>query len=155
MLKDFKYLFKHFKVILFIIPISIFLLIICLIPVNKTILIKGDTTKFDDIIEINNEYESKGSFSTIFIYSFRNTSLFQSWAESGISYSEIYDTPKTSQILSNEEINLQGKIQYNQSISTSIKIAYDYAKEINNNVSINYKFEGFYVTAYGLNSKFR
>ena len=150
-----KYFFKHFKFLLLLVPISLFLLVICLIRTNETTLIKGDTTIIEDVIEIDTENETKGSFSSIYVYNYRDTSLFQSFIAKQIEYAEVNDTPVTTQVLSNEEVRIAGKIQYNQAITNSLVLAYKYANLLDSSISINYNFNGFFVSSKGLDSSFK
>ena len=72
------YLFSHyFK------PLLLFILIICpfaVILVYRTdyaITLKGDTQKFESVVEIDTKNEEKGSFSTIFVINMEHSTAFQ------------------------------------------------------------------------------
>ena len=155
MLDLFKYYIKHFKFVFFLIPISICLMVLCLIKTNESAILKGDTTIFSDIVKVDTNYEAKGSFSTIYVYDYKYVSIFQSLIIKNIDKAEIYENNKNTRVYSLKESSVLGKIQYNSSLCNAIIVAYNNAKLVDSNISIDYRFEGFYITGYGLESDFR
>lgn len=150
-----KYFISHFKRYLVFIPISIFLLVISVIKTNKSILLKGDTTEFSNVITVDNAYNQEGSFNTIYVISYVNTTPFLAFISQNLKDGEVYDTPESRLNLSLIDQYNIGKIQYQSALSNSLVVAYNEAKKIRSDISIDYSFQGFYVTGFGIQSEFR
>lgn len=150
-----KYFISHFKRYLVFIPISIFLLVISVTKTNKSILLKGDTTEFSNVITVDNAYSQEGSFNTIYVISYVNTTPFLAFISQNLLDGEVYDTPESSLNLSLMDQYNIGKIQYQSALSNSLVLAYNEAKKVRSDISIDYSFQGFYVTSFGIHSEFR
>ena len=155
MLDILKYYIKHFKFVFFLIPISLFLMIVCLIQTNEYAILKGDTTIFSDVVKVDTLYEAKGSFSTIYVYDYKYVSLFQSFIIKKVNVAEVYENNPNSRKYTLSESILAGKIQYDSGLSNSLIVAYKNANKIDSSININYSFQGFFVTGYGISSDFR
>ena len=160
MLNSFKYFVKKYWVII-IFTLIINIPIICLgtIRTNKEILTKGFTTKFDSVVDVETDYEEKGSFSTTAIYDLEKTTYLQNILASMMKNVEILDISTDSNYgsshISQSESYKAAKIQYYSSIYNSIVLAYNEAKKENSSINIDYSFVGCDVTFYGSNSDFR
>ncbi len=150
-----KYYISHFKRFIVFIPVSIFLLLISVIKTNKSIILKGDTTEFNNVITVVDGYEPKGSFNTIYVISYVNTTPFLAFITPMLKDGEIYDTPESQLGYTLIDQYNAGKIQYQSALSNSLVVAFSEAKKNDETIDIDYSFQGFYVTGYGVNSKFR
>ena len=120
-----KYLFKRYKFhLLFLLIIYIPIIIICTIRTKYNIILKGDTAKFDSVVEVIDGYEESGSFSTIYVISISKSTIFQNLIASIDSSIEKYEPSKKYSNLSDSEEYSAARIDYFSSIELSIICAY-------------------------------
>ena len=150
------YLFSHyFK------PLLLFILIICpfaVILVYRTdyaITLKGDTQKFESVVEIDTKNEEKGSFSTIFVINMEHSTAFQNVLINDIETVESYKMASYTTHISAIESYNASKIQYYSSIETSIILAYTEAMKNDNSIKLDYQFYSYDVTYYDKDSNLR
>lgn len=156
MLETLKYYLKKYWILFpFILVISLPLLILCVIPTNKEIILKGDTTIFSDVIEVDTDYSQEGSFSTIYVSSMEHSTIFQNWVVSYMSTAEVYEMSSSQTHISTIEGWKAAKIQYRSSLGNSLVLAYAEAAKEDPSISLSYTFSGFEVTYYGKDSAFR
>ena len=160
MLNSFKYFVKkYWVIIIFTLIINIPLICLGTIRTNKEILTKGFTTKFDSVVNVETEYEEKGSFSTTAVYDLEKTTYLQNFLASMMKNVEVLDISTDSNYgsshLTQSESYKAAKIQYYSSIYNSIVLAYNEAKKDNSSINIDYNYVGCDVTFYGSNSDFR
>ena len=160
MLNSFKYFVrKYWVIIIFTLIINIPLICLGTIRTNKEILTKGFTTKFDSVVDVETEYEEKGSFSTTAVYDLEKTTYLQNFLASMMKNVEVLDISTDSNYgsshLTQSETYKAAKIQYYSSIYNSIVLAYNEAKKDNSSINIDYNYVGCDVTFYGSNSDFR
>lgn len=160
MLNSFKYFVKkYWVIIIFTLIINIPLICLGTIRTNKEILTKGFTTKFDSVVDVETEYEEKGSFSTTAVYDLEKTTYLQNFLASMMKNVEVLDISTDSNYgsshLTQSESYKAAKIQYYSSIYNSIVLAYNEAKKDNSSINIDYNYVGCDVTFYGSNSDFR
>ena len=148
------YIKKFWVLFLFILPSLVFFFL-CVIRTNRAIILKGDTTLFTSVINIHTENEQKGSFSTIYVYNVEKATLFQNFIAEHSAISESYKMSATSTHISGMESYHAGKIQYNSSIGNALVLAYSEAEKVDPSIKLDYKFIGYQITYYGINSSFR
>lgn len=151
-----KYLLKHYKYhLIFILLIYIPIILICTIRTKYNIIAKGDTAKFESVVDVNTNYNQEGSFSTIYVITFNNSTIFQNMIASIDSNIEKYEPNKKYDNLSHLEELHANKIDYYSSIELSIITAYTEAMKTNSNIYIDYSFKSIDVTWYNKGSSFK
>lgn len=110
----------------------------------------GGLNEVADLIEIDTKTEYDGSFNTIFVQSFDEATILQTFLakfSDSIEVSEIlpqtdyYDYTMAENIAS-------GTIQKEQSIEASLICAYRYLESENAEVNIDFKFKGYIIHSY-------
>ena len=103
------------------------------------LLTPGDANEVKEVIEVNTIHDP-GKVYTLSVYEYRKVSILQYWlakAEQEVFIGEDYES-----YLSNEELNIQGKIMKDNSITNAIIVAYKAASKKNPNVTIDEYFQG-------------
>lgn len=140
---------KKNKVLLSLILIPyIYLLIICTVRTDTRGLLTGDITPVDSLIELENSYEEKGSFNTVYVISYDFCTIFQNRL---LETSEINTSTSVSQAydyMTTQEVNLMSKLQHQSSVQAAIITAYKAAMQIEDNVKLDYKLSGAYISYY-------
>ena len=73
MLSRLKYFFKRFWVVILIaLIINVPLIVMGTTRTNSYLTLKGDTMKFNSVLDIETDYKEEGSFSTIYVISFNH-----------------------------------------------------------------------------------
>ncbi|MGM9969508.1 MAG: S16 family serine protease [Anaeroplasma sp.] len=151
-----KYIAKKYWLIAIIaIVINLPIVLICTIRTNYSLILKGDTVIFDSVVEIDTDYEQKGSFSTIYVLSLEKSTIFQNILADIDPTVEKNKISKSESHLSYSENLLSSKIMYESSVSKSIVLAYKEASKINTDIKIDYKLGCYKVTYYSVDSRFR
>lgn len=151
-----KYLLKHYKFhILFISIIYIPIILICTIRTKYNVILKGDTEKFESVVDVDTNYEVSGSFSTIYVISFNHSTIFQNILSIFDTNIEKYEPSKKYNNLTDIEEAEASKLDYYSSIELAIINAYDEAKLIKDDINIDYSFKSFDVTWYKRGSQFK
>lgn len=130
MLKKFKFLF----IVLFI--LFIFTVVITTYRLDYVAYIPGSTDKVGKVVEVDTPNKSDNYYSTSVLYLDRIT-IFQKFFFKNIKDGLVYKMPKN---MTSEKDRLQGEIEHNSAIYTSIISAYNKA-----GVDLDYKFIGMYV----------
>lgn len=130
---------------IFYLPIFIFTLVICLYKTSYSVTTTGDITNLSDYFIVEDSNNVSGSFNSIFVYSTDNATLFQKWVGSIDSKAVVEEESSNYTTFSTSDLNLMGKIQKTQSIEASIITAYNAAKEVNDNINIDYSLKGYIV----------
>ena len=156
MLKSIKFMLRRYWYLIIIaLIISAPLTYLGVYRTDQALLLKGGATPFDDIVSIDTEYKTTGSFSTLYVVSMEKSTKLQNLITQFDPTIERYTMSKGSQGVSDIDSWKASKIQYESSVYNSIILAYNEAKKEDNKIDIKYSFLGFDVTAYGENSKFR
>lgn len=129
-LKKYKFLLIIFSILF------IFVLCITTIPTNYDAYVPGAVERVSRVVEINTDNKSENYHSTS-VYYIDRISLFQKFVFKNIKQGLVY---KREVGMTSEKDRLQGEIEHNSAIYTSIISAYKEA-----NVDLNYKFVGYYV----------
>ena len=129
-LKKYKFLLIIFSILF------IFMLCITTIRTNYDAYIPGEVERVSNVVEINSDNKSENYYSTSVFYIDRIT-LFQRFVFKNIKQGLVY---KREAGMTSEKDRLQGEIEHNSAIYTSIISAYKEA-----NVTLDYKFVGYYV----------
>ena len=139
-----------FVFILLLIIFDSFIISINFISFKKDITTPGGLNEVRNVIEIESDNDILGSFNTLYVYSYDKASVLRTFVASLSEYNSISDSSTTSNLSYSEQI-LAGKIQKNQSIECSLICAYNYAKRINPDITLEYEFAGFLVSYRQLN----
>lgn len=151
-----KYLFKKFwMLILFSIIIGVPIWVFCAYRTNKYLILKGDTTKFESVIDIDTNYTEEGSFSTIYVISFDKSTLFQNFITKNNPRVESGELSEAEAAISDSDNYKASKIQYYSSIEISLILAYTEAKKEDSSINIDYKFYSYDVTYIDTRSDFK
>lgn len=135
--------FKKYKFLIIIFSnLFIFVLCITTIPTNYDAYVPGSVEKVGAVVEIKTDDKSENYYSTSVSY-IEKVTLFQKFIFKNIKQGLVY---KRSPGMTSEKDYLQGEIEHNSAIYTSLISAYKEA-----NVYLDYKFVGYYV--FDTNSK--
>ena len=149
------FLKKYWLLITIALIINVPILVFCCVRTDKTLTLKGDTTVIEKFVEVDREYEQKGSFSSIYVISFDHSTLFQNYILEDSKVNDVDDMYEGYLHLSDSEISQMGKIQHSSSINYALICAYEAAKEVNKEIVFDYKFDHYVISYYGENSLFR
>lgn len=130
MLKKYKFLL----IVLFI--LFVFTLVITTVRLDYDAYIPGSTDKVGKVVEIDGDEKSDNYYSTSVLYIDRIT-IFQKFFFKNMKDGLVY---KRSKNMTTEKDYLQGAIEHNSAIYTSIISAYNAAEK-----PLDYKFVGMYV----------
>ena len=151
-----KHIIKRFWIVIcFALMINIPILVFGMTRTNQSVLLKGDTTNVNSIVEIDTEYKEEGSFSSIYVISFDHSTMLQNFFVKRSKTSILEPMNENYQHFTDMENYQMGQIQKNSSIMTAIITAYTAAKKIEPEVSINYSFQSFCISYYFADSPFR
>lgn len=130
---------------IFILIVYLFFMLISLISIDVfveddlTSTTPGTVNKVSNVIDIESNYEI-GNIYTVSVYSYRRLSLLQYWLS---KMNDDIDIEEDSEnFLTDDEINIQGKIMKDVSITNAMIVAYTEAKKVNSSVNIDYEYEG-------------
>lgn len=146
---------KYWIVMCIALLINIPLLVLCTYKTDKSVLLKGDTTNINSLVDIDTDYEESGTFSSIYVISFDHSSLLQNifvdWSKTSVlePINENYD-----HFTFNENYQI-GQVQKNSSIMTALITAYNAAKDKNPAVHLDYSFKSLCVSYYFKGSPFK
>ena len=156
MLKASSYMIrKYWYLIVLILLISVPLAYLGMYRTNRALILKGGATEFSDIVSIETDYKSSGSFNTLYVVNMEKSTKLQNLITENDPTIESYEMSSSSVAISDYDSYRASKIQYESSIQNALVLAYNEAKKENENVKISYSLQGFDVTHYGENSQFR
>lgn len=145
---------KRFYIIISILScFSLFLLICGCIRTNQSVLLKGDTTDITELVEIDTNYEQKGSFSSIYVISFDHSTVLQNFFVSKSRTSIIEPINSYYTHFSDKENYEMGQVQKNSSIMTALITAYNAVEDPS--IHLPYSFRSLCVDFYFKDSPFR
>ncbi len=151
-----KYILKKYWIHLtFLLIIYIPILLIATIRTDYSLILKGDTQKFNSVVEIESDYKEEGSFSTIYVINMPKSTILQNLITASDSTIEKYKISSSSTHINDIENYNSGKIDYYSSIEIAIIQAYTEAQKVNADIKIDYSFFSYDVTWYSENSQFR
>src|SRR5690554_660318 len=133
----------------FLIAISfayIYLLIVLLTPSKHIAITPGEVNNVDDIYVIEG-VDIDSNFNVVSVYSWPEITVFQKWLINNTNRYELRPQSNYEQTLSRAELNLQGRISNDSSHNNAVITAYEYAKLIDNKISINYNLKSLTVYA--------
>lgn len=146
---------KYWLILVFALIINVPIFIVGVTTTNEEIILKGDTVPFTSVVEVDTDYEEKGSFSTIYVVSMYKSTILQNLFSDLTPTTERYTISTYFSHITNEENYRGSKIDYNASIQKALILAYNEAKKIDSNINIEYKLKSYDVTYYGADSLFR
>lgn len=126
---------KHYIIIILFSLLSLFILLITTIKTKYCAYMPGCISSVSNVVEIDGLDSSSNYYSTS-VYYYDKVSLFQKFLYDHLDTVTLY---KKSGLPSEIE-SLQGEIEHNSAISSSIIAAYDLA-----NIELDYKYIGTYV----------
>ena len=151
-----KYLLKKYWILLLIgILISSPIFVLGVSRTDQAIILPGDTSLIQGLVEIDDEYEIEGSYSSIFVISMEHATKLQVLIANMYSKAYVYDMADTSLHFTNSELSQMGKIQFESSVQTSILMAYLEASKFDSSINIDYTNKSICVSYYTENSPFR
>lgn len=151
-----KYLFKkYWYVLLIALVINIPILVVGTIRTDKSLILKGDTTYVENFVEIENAYQSDGSFSTIYVISFDHSTILQNWLLQNDNTADVSNMSDAYLHFTDSEMSEMGKIQHSSSIQYALITSYLAASKINSSIHLDYHFNSFVVSYYSSGSDFR
>lgn len=149
-----KYLIKKHRIILAILILPyLFLIVVGTYRTNKEITLTGDISPVGNLIEINSTYKQEGSFNSIFVMNFSNSTLLQNFLVNSSTVNEIEDTYAGYAHLSSSELTKMGHIQHDYAVECAILVAYNEAKKSDESIKIDYELSGAIVAYYASDTK--
>lgn len=151
-----KHIIKRFWIVICLaLLINIPILVFGMTRTDQSVLLKGDTTNVNSIVEIGTDYEEKGSFSSIYVISFDHSTMLQNFFVKHSTTSVLEPVNENYKHFSDLENYQMGQVQKNSSIMTAIITAYTAAKELESGINIDYTFQSYCVSFYFAGSAFR
>lgn len=151
-----KYIIKKYWILLLIgIIISSPLLYLGTAKTDKSIILPGDTTYVDGLVDIDSDFDFDGSYSSIFVISMDHATKLQVLIAENYNKAYVYDMTDDYLHFSNIELSQMGTIQYESSVQTSIIRAYLEAKKYDDNIVCEYTNKSLCVSYYTKDSPFR
>ena len=136
-----KMLKKHLILLIGFLVLDIFILIITTVKTNKVVYLPGVVSNVNNTVKIDGVNNSTNYYSTSVYYVDRVT-LFQEFIYKKMNTATLYKKGKTPSYIE----SLQGEIEHNSAIYSSIISAYNMASK-----ELDYEYIGTYV--YNTNSK--
>ena len=127
---------KHYIIIILFSLLSLFMILITTIKTNYCCYMPGAISKVSNVLEIDGIDSSNNYYSTS-VYYYDTVSVFQKFIYSNMDTATLY---KKGKGYSSEKDSLQGEIEHNSAIYSSIIAAYTLA-----NKPLDYKYKGTYV----------
>ena len=151
-LKDLFNKFKNAKVytkalVIFSMLLWLALLLMCLIKVNYTVVTPGFATNAASRIVLKeDEYKDNkiGQIYTLAVYSDNRVSIFRYFLSKINKKYDVYEYDRKTDLTDLEE-QTQGKIMMDLSMTKSIIAAYSEASKVDNNIHVDFTFEGMIV----------
>lgn len=128
--------------------INIPILVVGVLRTDKSATLKGDLTDITSLVEIDDENEQKGTFSSIYVISFDKPTILQNAFINFSKTSVLEDMNENYTHFSDLENYKMGIVQKNSSIMTAIITAYNKAKESDSNIKLEYTFDSLCVSFY-------
>lgn len=151
-----KYLLKKYWLLLLIgILISSPIFVLGVSKTDKSIILPGDTSLIEGLVDIEDDYDIEGSYSSIFVISMDHATRLQVLIADLYSKAYVYDMADETLHFSNAELSQMGKIQFESSVQTSILMAYLEAQKYDSTINIDYTNKSICVSYYSLGSPFR
>lgn len=132
----------------------IFIMVICLYKTENEAIMTGGISNVEDLIEIKSDYEEKGTFNSVYVLTYRGTSILQNWILGNSNKNDTQDISYEN-YLSNKEISSQGTIYHDSSVMYSLIHAYNEASLDDEKIHLDYKLSGLKIYYRSKNSKFR
>jgi len=127
-----KYLWPTIKVLIVPYVLLMFLLIY---RIDYQIIAPGGITEVESLIDVDYEVdESKGSFSSTYVISFRKPTFFQFIISDFSKYNKVYILSESYAHYTDSEVRQISYIQKYTSIDAAVKVAYEYASEVNSEI---------------------
>lgn len=142
-----KIFLKNRKLISILLIPFVFIILASLIKLPYDVVSPAYINEVDKVIKINNEYEELGSFNTVSVYFYERVSLLHYLIALFDKKSTITKTYEVYN-LSDSEGYKAGTIQKNVSITNALIAGYSVAMFYNEEVSIDYHYEGYIVDTY-------
>ena len=127
---------------------------VCFYKTDKQALMPGGISNVNSLIEIDTDYEEKGSFNSVYVLTYPNTSILQNWILNISNDSESSDYSAYSH-LTNKEERLMGVISHDSSVMYSLIYAYEEASKVEKKVNLDYRMNGVMVYYRSKDSLFR
>lgn len=151
-----KYLIKKFWIVICLaLIVNIPILVLGIYRTDKSVLLKGDTTNVNSIVEIDTDYEEKGSFSSIYVISFDRSTILQNFFVKNTKTALLEDMNEYYKHFTDIENYEMGQIQKNSSIMTAIITAYQTAQKMDSSINIDFSFSSLCVSFYFEGSPFQ
>ncbi len=142
-----------FTALLLLVPYT-FIYVICFHRTEQEALMPGGLSNVNSLIEIDTDYKEEGTFNSIYVLTYPNTSILQNWLLGLSNDSDTSDYSGYSHLTSKEE-SLMGSISHDSSIMYSLIYSYAEASKIDESIKLSYRFSGVKVYYRSINSPFR
>lgn len=151
-----KYLLKKYWLLLLIgILISSPIFVLGVTKTNSSIILPGDTSLIEGLVDIEDDYEIEGSYSSIFVISMDHASKLQVMIAELYSKAYVYEMDDSYLHFTSSELGKMGKIQFESSVQVSILMAYLEAKKYDDTINVEYTNKSICVSYYEKDSPFR
>lgn len=137
-----KVLKKYKAAIIMLLIADLIFLVPLTVRIDYSMTTPGGLNEVTDVIEINNDFEFKGSFNTTFVLSVNKITMFQYLVGLHNDQFDIYQN--TTNVTTKEDI-LSGKITHNASIEYAIINAYQEANKKDPSITLEYEVSGIII----------
>ena len=138
-------LLKVYKKFIFILILPYLAVLFVLVyPTNKSVTAPGGLTPVEAFVEIEG-YELSDDFYTVYVYHYYPITIFQSWVLAHEKTMDINEMTIIEEQTTLSENYVIGQLAKDVSIKRSIISAYDLAKEVNDEIVLDYHFGGLLV----------
>ena len=122
-----------------LILLNLFLLCICLIRTNYNVYAPGELNRAEETVVVNTK-NKKGNILTIAVSEFYRVPIIQYWLAKNSNKFAVEENDES--VMSNSEYQTYSILSKKKSINNAIIVAYNKAREIDNNIHLQYNFEG-------------
>lgn len=151
-----KYLLKKcWLLILLALIINIPIVYLGFTKTDQSLILTGDTTYIEGLVDIENGQETSGTYSSIFVISIDHATKLQVLVTGNDDKAFVYDMTDDYLHFSNIELSLMGNIQFESAIQTSIIQSYLEAKKFDDSINIEYTNKSLCISYYTNGSPFR
>ncbi len=136
-------LIKKYKLLISILLIPyIALIIISVYRTDYEVILTGDIEPVNELIEVDTNYEKTGSINSIFIVSYKNSTLLQNLLLQNSNENQVNSIGDTYSHITSAEWSVMSKIQHDQAVEASIITAYKYAMTLDSSIRLDYSLTG-------------
>lgn len=125
----------------------IFIMYVCTKRTQNEAILPGGITEVESFVDIDTDYETSGSFNSVYVTTFYPTTLFQDFILGNSDKSVSVNNSGASHY-SFKELQAQGRISHDASVNYALITAYAKAKKEYSYINLDYYFGGVRIYGY-------